>query len=247
LEILSQNDSRWKNLKYNNINSTIGQDGCLITCAAMLAHTTPDKINSLLNSNGGYDSKGYVVWSKLPLEVSTGLPAICQTDIYGDMHWVLVLGKNKLQYDVIDPWSGKEILLNGNQIWDFHPYKETGVSMSDYAKEWIQFPDSATNPTKVYQWVTNPAIVDWSKVKKLKSPAKLQKQLDSVNAQLTKYQDVSDGFSNDLKTCEGDLKICQEQYCQPDMTIDEYSSAELAKALGRNFIKWINSYYMESK
>ena len=71
--ILSQNDPRWKNLKLGfHATETIGEQGCALTCLAMMATgyafpETPDHLNNKLKElgpNNGYMSS-LMVWSGL--------------------------------------------------------------------------------------------------------------------------------------------------------------------------------------
>lgn len=57
----SQGDPRWKDVKLGNSTTTIGNYGCLLTCAAMLCKfygkdTDPAKLNDLMKANGGYSA-----------------------------------------------------------------------------------------------------------------------------------------------------------------------------------------------
>ena len=62
---LSQRDPRWKDIKLGTGSTTIGQEGCLVTCLAMLAGTTPDVVNEELKRVGGYQNGNLVIWSAL--------------------------------------------------------------------------------------------------------------------------------------------------------------------------------------
>lgn len=133
MEILSQRDSRWKNVQINGTSSTIGNYGCTLTCLAMLADTTPDVVNSKLMAVGGF-SKDLIVWTAIN---KTDLPirfpdmgraysydndkvkeaieknggCLVEVDFDGvistpnDRHWILFVGNGK----AYDPWTGTEI------------------------------------------------------------------------------------------------------------------------------------------
>ncbi len=78
MTILSQRDSRWASIKLGTDASktTIGSHGCLVTCLAMVAGTTPDDLNTRLKSVQGFKDD-LVVWSKIkdaiPFDFSTPL------------------------------------------------------------------------------------------------------------------------------------------------------------------------------
>lgn len=55
--VLAQRDKRWAaTLMGRSASSTIGDYGCLLTCAAMLAGITPPEMNSYWIARGGYQS-----------------------------------------------------------------------------------------------------------------------------------------------------------------------------------------------
>ena len=62
--ILSQQDTRWANVKIGYSNYTIKYYGCLITNLAMIEGTTPDVVNMKLKKAGGFDG-AMVIWSKI--------------------------------------------------------------------------------------------------------------------------------------------------------------------------------------
>lgn len=123
---LSQRDPRWAGIALGNGSTTIGGYGCLITCLAMVAETTPDIVNNKLKSVGGY-SNDLVIWAKVkeaigwdfvyPLpydnekvkeQITTNGFCLIKVDWDGkistpsDMHFVLYIGNQQM----IDPWTG---------------------------------------------------------------------------------------------------------------------------------------------
>jgi hypothetical protein len=67
--IYNQRDKRWKDHPLG-IKSTIGANGCLITCASMVCNyfehaSNPHQINKWLTENGGYESGNLFVWSAI--------------------------------------------------------------------------------------------------------------------------------------------------------------------------------------
>lgn len=65
IERLSMRDARWRGKKLGQSNYTIGNMGCALTCAAMVAGTTPDSMNDLLVQNGGF-SGACLKWEAVP-------------------------------------------------------------------------------------------------------------------------------------------------------------------------------------
>lgn len=66
----SQNDPRWKNVRLGTGTSTIGQEGCLVTCHSMIAcyygfETDPKQMNTWLTANNGYAAGNLYVWNSL--------------------------------------------------------------------------------------------------------------------------------------------------------------------------------------
>lgn len=130
MEKLSQRDPRWSKIKLGFSNVTIGGYGCTITCLAMLAGTTPDKVNEAMKRVGGYANGNLVIWSKVPQalpnlrfvkrvngynndDVKANVPCLVEVDFDGtprtdDRHWVVFKGNHLLN----DPWTGTERYTN---------------------------------------------------------------------------------------------------------------------------------------
>ena len=59
LPVYGQRDPRWANVKLGRSQTTIGQEGCLMTCAAQMLtelgnHLTPPELNAWLIENNGF-------------------------------------------------------------------------------------------------------------------------------------------------------------------------------------------------
>ncbi len=128
MQKLSQRDSRWQNILLGTSQKTIGSHGCVITCLAMLAGTTPDVVNEKLKNAGGYAQTNLIIWTKIKeafpnlefewrgygydndrvkkaIEDHGGcLVEVSGARIGGGKHWVLFIGDGKM----IDPWTGVE-------------------------------------------------------------------------------------------------------------------------------------------
>lgn len=86
VEPYSQNDPRWRNNRLGTSGTTIGWNGCLITCVAMVmsyymqlkdaegthSYTTPAILNNWLTQNNGYSDGNLFNWNSIPiLKIST--------------------------------------------------------------------------------------------------------------------------------------------------------------------------------
>ena len=65
----SQDDPRWSLQLLGPSMETVGQVGCALTSAAMVLasygiDTDPDRLNTFLNSDGGYTPTGWLYWEK---------------------------------------------------------------------------------------------------------------------------------------------------------------------------------------
>lgn len=124
MQILSQRDPRWANIKLGTSSETIGGYGCTITCISMIEGTTPDVTNEKLKAVGGYANGNLVIWDKIKeafpnsevhrvwnynnddvlANVPNVLVEVDGAPIGGYRHWVVFVGDHKLY----DPWDGKE-------------------------------------------------------------------------------------------------------------------------------------------
>lgn len=136
MKIYSQNDPEWKSkiLGFGKANkTTIGTDGCTITCVGMLADIDPNATNNRLIAVKGYaasspDVYNLILWAKIKDAIPTlefewrgytfdahrvedavsrnggCLVEVDATPIKGFKHWVLYRPNNK----IYDPFDGKE-------------------------------------------------------------------------------------------------------------------------------------------
>jgi hypothetical protein len=123
VEPMSQNDPRWKNNRLGTSSTTIGWNGCLLTCIAMVCNYysgegDPAKLNAWLTANNGYTNGNLYNWNSIAFPISTwvdcysvpaplsqidaalarGEPVIVHVDFYPstnpiDEHYVLLIGK----------------------------------------------------------------------------------------------------------------------------------------------------------
>ena len=119
---LKQTDPRWANKKLGNSN--LGKIGCVCTCAAMAAGTTPDKVVDACD----FTPTGEIYWTSL---AKIGLSFVwrgykysnsevlkyiadcgfCLVEVLhpsGIKHWILAIGGGK----ILDPLTGRECSLS---------------------------------------------------------------------------------------------------------------------------------------
>ena len=140
MQILSQNDPRWKYTILGTSRSTIGQEGCAITCVAMLAGTTPDQVNAKMPFIEGNLLVWNTVASQWGLETHNPImdsspafyPTIAHVKLSGYDHYVVV-DADGTQYD---PWDGT-IQKNKYQIIDYRNITNGGNMASTEYNELV--------------------------------------------------------------------------------------------------------------
>lgn len=125
MQILSQRDPRWGNIKLGTSNTYIKDFGCTITCIAMIIGTTPDVVNERMKAVSGFANGNLVIWDKVKeafpgiqlrrvwsydnADVLANVPNVL-VEVPGapiggtGKHWVVYVGNKKLY----DPWTGTE-------------------------------------------------------------------------------------------------------------------------------------------
>jgi hypothetical protein len=126
-----QDDPRWTFDLLGPTTDTMGQKGCAVTSAAMVlasygVDTDPQRLNQYLITHAGYTDNGYIYWEKaaevapysqvekayedLPTyalidqNLLAGNPVIVRLTLpQGDMHFVVVVGKEGWDYLIRDP------------------------------------------------------------------------------------------------------------------------------------------------
>jgi len=115
MQTYSQKDIRWSWRKLGWCNTTFAQNGCCVTCLAMLTGKTPLEVNDILKAGGGFVNGCDVWWQKacnlLGLEwygigsKPAFYPTIAKVRMAnGATHFVLALSNNR----IVDPLDGKE-------------------------------------------------------------------------------------------------------------------------------------------
>ena len=133
-DFYNQQDKRWKNIPLGKTNETLGKVGCLVSSVAMnLSYLnivkTPKEINHELTEIEGYTQRGWLIWDKLreitadevvvkfPMlshesmdtYLEQGQPVLAKVFIHRVIpHWVLVVGKEKGEYLMLDPLTKGE-------------------------------------------------------------------------------------------------------------------------------------------
>lgn len=125
-----QNDARWAEIELGTSGCKLGTHGCLI-CSTAMATTrlgfrlSPSELNERLKHQDGFQPQGWLIWSavsrvtegKLTAEYhqrpryewidnalkAGAFPLIAFPLSNGARHWVLVVGKEGLDYLVRDP------------------------------------------------------------------------------------------------------------------------------------------------
>ena len=129
--VFEQDDPRWTFDLLGPTFSTLGQEGCAVTSAAMVlaaygVDTDPQRLNQYLTTHAGYTPNGWVYWEKaaevapggqvekayedLPSyalideNVARGNPVIVRLPLHnGTTHFVVVVGKQGWDYLIRDP------------------------------------------------------------------------------------------------------------------------------------------------
>lgn len=127
----SQADGRWSGDALGGTASSLGAEGCAVTCAAMVLkyhgfESDPGMLNGWLTANGGYTAQGWIHWEKaaeltdgmlehayeappsyrlMDVEIFRGNPVIVRVRRPGatSTHFVVIVGKSGRRYLVADP------------------------------------------------------------------------------------------------------------------------------------------------
>ena len=67
----AQDDPRWGEVRLGPSTDTLGDEGCAVTAAAMVAafygiKTDPQQLNAFLTRTGGFTDDGLIHWSRVP-------------------------------------------------------------------------------------------------------------------------------------------------------------------------------------
>ena len=132
----SQRDPAWSDKKLDHSPYSIGEYGCALTSAAMVAKyfgydTDPDRLNTSLTEVGGLDTSGDLhwekveevsngkvawiesveaSWSRIDQELSKENPVISSVDCSLGTHFIVFIGKIKDEHYFLDPYDESRTL-----------------------------------------------------------------------------------------------------------------------------------------
>jgi hypothetical protein len=129
----AQDDPKWAGDELGPTPSTMGQEGCAVSSAAMVLafygqDIDPGRLNTFLTTSGGYTPQGWLYWEKaadyhpgrarhayedlpsyflIDSNLLRGNPVIVRIHLpNGVTHFVVVVGKAGFDYLIQDPASG---------------------------------------------------------------------------------------------------------------------------------------------
>jgi hypothetical protein len=129
----AQDDPRWADDQLGPAPSTMGEEGCAVSSAAMVLafygqDVDPGRLNAFLTSFGGYTPEGWLYWEKaadfhpglvrhayedlpsyflIDSNLERGNPVIVRIHLpNGITHFVVIAGKDGFDYLIQDPASG---------------------------------------------------------------------------------------------------------------------------------------------
>jgi hypothetical protein len=130
-----QGDVRWRQEKLGLGESTLGGEGCAVTCAAMVlssygVDTDPGRLNEQLKENDGFEKKQWIKWETaaevtgnvarkayedppsfrlIDEQLRRGNPVIIRVNSKsGGTHFVVIAGKQGYEYLILDPSAKPE-------------------------------------------------------------------------------------------------------------------------------------------
>ena len=135
MDLLTQNNTRWKSIKIGKSKYTIGDAGCVLTSLCNAANLygldwTPDDLNRQLTAINGYDD-GCVRWNAAAkilgcqidsdyrgsLDFNSSQQFYIAKYINGSLdHFTNILGRNGNQYILYDVYSGQVIIKTATEI-----------------------------------------------------------------------------------------------------------------------------------
>jgi hypothetical protein len=129
----AQADPRWADDELGPASSTMGEEGCAVSSAAMVLafygqDVDPGRLNAFLTNCGGYTPQGWLYWEKaadfhpglvrhayedlpsyflIDSNLERGNPVIVRIHLAnGITHFVVIAGKDGFDYLIQDPASG---------------------------------------------------------------------------------------------------------------------------------------------
>ena len=129
VEHFAQADGRWASQSLGQTRSTLGAEGCAVSCAAMVlrfygADVDPGRLNDFLIGREGFTPQGWLYWEKaaelqpdvhqhyedlpshflIDKNLIRGNPVIVRVQLAGGLtHFVVITGKQGFDYLIQDP------------------------------------------------------------------------------------------------------------------------------------------------
>ena len=178
MKVLSQRDPKWAKQKLGKCGCTLGSHGCAVTSVAMIAGTTPDKVNAKKPFVG--KCMDIIDWSiaakQWKLNYSpvrnkvVKYPCIAEVKLGKGQHFIVLDGKNQL-----DPWTGK--VTKGYKIISYRNITQRPVK---------KVVTPIVTPTPKVTPVTPPKIVVEKPTENLKEVIKVIEEKPIMKYTLTK-------------------------------------------------------------
>lgn len=111
---VGQRDKRWSWQKVGTGGYSIGQVGCTITCIANLLGVTPDYVNNMMKSKGGYKYGNLVNWAMLPKVFPDRIASAYRYYSYDNAIALKAIERNKFLLVEVD---GRPIGAPGGKHW----------------------------------------------------------------------------------------------------------------------------------
>jgi hypothetical protein len=130
--LFRQSDDRWRKEKLAGGKTTLGQEGCAVSSAAMVlasygVDTDPGRLNKALTENDGFENSAWIKWESaaevtgnvarkayedqpsfrlIDEQLQRGNPVIVRLRNQHGTHFVVIAGKEGYDYLIQDPGAG---------------------------------------------------------------------------------------------------------------------------------------------
>jgi peptidase C39-like protein len=165
----AQDDPRWADDELGPASSTMGEEGCAVSSAAMVLafygqDIDPGRLNAFLSESGGYTPQGWLYWEKaadyqpglvrrayedlpsfflIDSNLERGNPVIVRIRLpNGVTHFVVIVGKAGFDYLIQDPAAG-----GANGVYPLRKLAPEIEALRFYEKLTFQSPSGEAHPT----------------------------------------------------------------------------------------------------
>jgi hypothetical protein len=165
----AQDDPRWADDELGPASSTMGEEGCAVSSAAMVLafygqDIDPGRLNAFLSESGGYTPQGWLYWEKaadyqpglvrrayedlpsfflIDSNLERGNPVIVRIRLpNGVTHFVVIVGKAGFDYLIQDPAAG-----GANGVYPLRKLAPEIEALRFYEKLTFQSPSGGAHPT----------------------------------------------------------------------------------------------------